>query len=106
MRGINRFLEYTHRVLIHANRFDASRQRAFIEDTNNDLLAMDSRQNGNTEIDLLARHTDPETTILRQTALRDIESGENFDTRRDRHLECLRRRGRFDQISIDTISQL
>ena len=69
------------------------------------FLAVRRRQNRDTQIDLLAHHLDAETSILRHAALRDVETGENLDARRDRELERFWRRLRRDQFAVDAVAQ-
>ena len=81
-------------------------ERAFVEETDNDLLAVDGRQDGDTQIDFLAGDADAEAAVLRQAALGDVEAGENLDARGDRQLQRLRRRAGLDEVAIDAVAEL
>src|SRR5437867_2651656 len=106
MRRIDGLFEGIERVLVHSELVDAAGKRAFIQETDDDFFPVDCWQERNTKVDFLAGNTNPETTILRQPALGNIETSEDFDARSDRKLERFRRRACFDQIAIHSVAQL
>ena len=106
MRRVDRLLEDAERVLVHAQRVDAAGERAFIENTNDDLFAVDRGQERDTKIDFLAGDADAEAAVLRQAALGDVEAGENLDARGDRQLQRLGRRRGLHEVAVDAVAEL
>src|SRR4029450_13890001 len=102
---VDRLAETRDRLFIQPHGVDASGECRFIEDTDADLFTMRGGQNRDTQIDLSPHHLDAEPSILRYTALRDVETGENLDARRDRELERFWRRLRRGQVAINAVAQ-
>src|SRR5205823_12388381 len=76
-----------------------------IENTNNDFFAVRCWQDRDTQIDFFTENSDAETSILRNASLRDVEAGENFDTRRNRELQRFGRRLRHNQLAVDAVTE-
>ena len=91
--------------LVHAHRVDGTGERTLVEDTDDDLLAVDGRQERDTQIDFLARHADAEAAVLRDAAFSDVQTGEDLDARGDGELQALGRTAGLDEIAVEPVAQ-
>src|SRR5438477_781220 len=106
VRRIHRLLEFRKRIRVHAHLVDASAQRSFIENTNDNFFAMRRRQDRNTQVDLFPEYTNPEPAVLRNAPLGNVQSRQNFDAGGNRELQCFRRRLGWNQFAIDAVTKL
>ena len=83
---------------------EVERRRRLVENTHYDRFAMSCRQARYTKVDRFTRYRKRDTTVLRDTALRNIEVRKNLDTRNDRwsHLNI----GRFHLVksAVDAVT--
>ena len=106
MRRVDGFLELPERIFVHAELGDRAGERALVEQTDDDFLAVDGREERNTKIDFLAGDADAETSVLRKAALGDVEAREDFDARGDGELERLRRGAGLDEVAVHAVAEL
>ena len=59
----------------------------FIQQTGYDLFAVNSRQGGNTEVDVLVLHSDVEAAVLGNAVLRDVQTAHDLDAGNDAGLQ-------------------
>src|SRR5205814_6767925 len=85
---------------------DVGAQRRFIENTNDNLFAVRRGQDRDTEIDFFSKNANPEPAVLRNASLGDVQTGQNFDARRDRELQRFRWRLRWKQFAVDSVAKL
>ena len=72
-------------------RFRSWRRRRGVEDSQDDLLAVDGREGRDAHVDLPPGGLDPQPPVLGQPALRDVHLGQNLDPRHDRRVHLLGR---------------
>ena len=63
----------------------------FLQQTKDDTFAVHAGDGGNTDVQRIAGRVQFDTTILRETAFRDVHAREQFDTRRDGGVLVFRR---------------
>ena len=67
---------------------------------------MRGRQDRDTEVDLFSEHANPEPAVLRNTPFGNVQSRQNFDSRRNRELQRFRGRFRRKQFAVDSVTKL
>ena len=72
-----------------------------IEQAQHDPLAEGGRDGRDADIDIAARHAQPDTSVLRQALLGDVEARHDLDARGDRRLKTLGRRDHVVQHAVD-----
>ena len=92
-------------VFVEAERREAGREVRLVENTHDDLLAVDGRENRNTHVDFLLERLDLEAAILRAPALGNVEVGENLDSRHDGVVQGLWRRWPVDELAVDAVPE-
>jgi len=75
--------------VVEVDGFDGLRA---VEQSQHDALAERSRNRRDTQVDIAARDTQPDSAVLRQPLLGDIETRHNLDARCNRRLKPLGRR--------------
>src|SRR5690606_28542651 len=88
----DRMPDVDERLLLEAEAVEAERQVARVENSKDDLLAVDDRQSRDAEVDRAPAHLELELAVLRLSLLRDVEAAHDLDAARDRAHELLRRR--------------
>ena len=102
---VDAFLEVVELALLEAELRHVELQVALVEETQNDLLTKECRQDGHTKVHLAAlAHLQLNTTILGQAALGDIEFTHDLDARGERVLELERRLHDFVEHSINSVA--
>ena len=64
-----------------------------VQNTHHDRFTMSCRQGVHAEVDLATGEAHPDATVLRDTTLRNVHAGHDFQPRNDRRLGPLRRLG-------------
>ena len=105
-----RFLDIHRDLLVHvfgeADVLEIERRRALVEDTHNHRLAVRRRQARHAKIDRASGHVDRDSSVLRNTALGDVETGHDLDARYDRGSHRNVRRLHRVQRSVHTVADL
>ena len=97
-----------HRLLregVETQRLEARREVRLVEDTHDDLLAVDRREDADADVDLLAERLDLETAVLRDASFGDVELGHDLDARDDGVVEALRRARALDEGAVDAVAE-
>ena len=74
-----------------------------VENTKHHAFTEHRRKYADAKIDRMPLHLQPDTAVLRQTPLRDVEIRHNLDTGTQRHRDMLGRRHHLIQRAVDTI---
>ena len=79
-------------------------ERRFIENTDNELFAVNRRERRYTEIVLRAVDDKIDSSVLRNSSLRYVQAGKNFNSRADCGVRFDREIRSFLQVAVDTIT--
>ena len=92
-------------VFVKTERREAGREVRLVENTHDDLFAVDGRENRDTHVDFLLERLDLEAAVLRTSALGDVEVGKDLDARHDGVMEGLWRRRTVDELAVDAVPE-
>ncbi len=92
-------------VVVEAELGEAGGEVRLVEDTHDDLLAVDGRQDRHAHVDLLLEGLDLEAAVLRTPPFGDVEVGKDLDARADGVVERLRRGGALDELAVDAVAE-
>ena len=105
VRLVDRVLHRAVGEVVEAQRGEARREVRLVERTHDDLLAVDRREDGDADVDLLAHRLHLEAAVLRDAALGDVEVGHDLDAGDDRVVQGLGRRRALDERAVDAVAQ-
>src|SRR5581483_5682992 len=106
VRLVDEPVELAERVRREAERVQVHDDARAVEDTEDDALAVERRQRGDAEVDLLAHQAELDAAVLRQATLGDVELRHDLDARDDRRLEPARRALDVVQDPVDAVADL
>ena len=98
-------LEVFVRPLIQPQRGETGRQRGLVENTHDDLLAVDGGKDAHANVALLLLRAHLEAAVLRNAVLRDVHVGEDLEARHDGVVHGLRRAGEVVENAVDAVAE-
>ena len=84
MRLANQVIDVGERVVAHAERRQIESRRILVQQSQYDALACPGRQRRDAHIDLLVAELERDSTILRQSLFRNIETRHDLESRHER----------------------
>src|SRR5262249_14242352 len=81
------------------------RKVRFVQNTEHDLFAVDSRHDGHAQVIVFATDTDPHAPVLGQPAFGDVQAAHDFEARCQGQLHLLGRWRGVDEHTIDAVTQ-
>ena len=106
MRQVEHAIPHVPIALRHAQMFQPEEGIAAIENAQHDCFAVNHRNDADAQVDLASGDFQPDTAVLRDALLGDVQMTQDLEARDNRRLEFadLRRNVGFDQHAVNSIT--